>query len=194
MSDGSSAPASGARSATPQSACVPTPTPAPIVSPGPLADAFTSRKDYFAAVAVLRESAWKSFERRVAVEWNFSFALWTALSAILAAVVTKQVTLSSSAERFSVGGVGAFAVALHIYWSIAMATSNNADLSKVYACEDEMRVALGWTDATKTGRRFDAIAAGKSKRNYTKHWGHVTQVAISVLLEAVVIATIWLRT
>ncbi len=165
----------------------------PVAAPGPFADSFAQRKDYFEAVKVLRDVAWRSFERRVDVEWKFSFALWTALSAIFAGVVTRQATLNSSTEQWALSVIVISTVLLHAYWSAGMQKSNDTDLAKAYALEDEMRATLGLTGGTTTGSRLESILKGKAKRKLTKHWGHVTQVLISLLLATGVIIGIWLR-
>lgn len=150
---------------------------------------------YFDGVNTLRHAAWTSFDHRRSFEWKLSFGLWTALAALLAGLATGKAQLKSWPEVVTLTGVGILVVLIHAWWAKGLSRVNDADLQKTYAYEDELRSVLGLTGQTSVGRRIDGVIESMQKRRaLDKVWGHATQVGITGLLAAAVIALTWFRT
>jgi hypothetical protein len=150
------------------------------------------QKRHFDATKTLRDSAWESFDRRRGFEWKLSFGLWTALGALLGALATGKVSLVGKDEQIAVWVACVVVVALHGYWSYALAGSNRADLKKSYVYEKELRNALNLSSKVKND--LDAIVEPMSERNAAvRNWGHITQVLITLILAGASVVTSWIR-
>lgn len=151
-------------------------------------------KRYFDAVESLRQAAWQTFDRRRAFEWKLSFGLWTALSSIIAGLAIGQATLKSVPERSLLSLVSLSVVILHGWWSYSLDQVNRADLDKSYVYEREQLCTLGMTEQTNAGKDVRMIISEMTGRGwFAKHWGHITQVAITGILAAGATALAWLR-
>lgn len=151
-------------------------------------------KRFFDAVESLRQAAWQSFDRRRAFEWKLSFGLWTALGAIIAGLAIGQATLKSAPEQLFLSAVTLVVFVLHGWWSFFLDQANRADLDKSYVYEREQMLALGLSEQTKAGEDIREIIVGMTGRGWVaKHWGHVTQVAVTGILAAGATALAWLR-
>jgi hypothetical protein len=151
-------------------------------------------KRYFDAVESLRQAAWQSFDRRRSFEWKLSFGFWTALGSIIVGLAIGEATLKSTPERVFLSLVSLVVVLLHGWWSFFLDQVNRADLDKSYAYEQEQMLALGITGDTKTAVKVRKIVAAMTERAWVaKHWGHITQVAVTGIMAAAVTVITWLR-
>jgi hypothetical protein len=151
-------------------------------------------KRYFDTVESLRQAAWQSFNQRRAFEWKLSFGLWTALSAIIAGLAIGQATLKSTPERWVLSAISVVVVVLHGLWSFFLNKVNRADLDKSYVYEREEMLALGLAEHTKAGDDIQKTIVSMTGRGWLgKHWGHFTQVAVTIILAVGITVVAWLR-
>lgn len=151
-------------------------------------------KRRFDSLAILRQAAWDSFDKRRSYEWKMSFAIWMVISTFIAS------TLSDNYEPgiFHIFGVAFFGLAIvliHNFWLIGLRERNRFDSKAGWHYEEIMRLisnSVFCKESSIFGEGLKKLQDEYKKKEKeekeekegkkTWHWSHHTQVGISSIL------------
>ncbi|SRR6266404_451807 len=152
-------------------------------------------------IEALRLAAYNSFNDRRSYEWKLSLAIWTAIAVLVAGLVQPgQVAFPFHGIRYGVGAtiVGMAIVALHVYFSNCLARANTIDRKKVLNYANQIESALQLPDTDLANEIKNLIVKlpkpFESRWMLWWQWGHISQITMTILLIAVAVAFVWVRT
>lgn len=178
-------------------------------------NALDKKKLQLEYLEALRLAAYTSFNDRRSYEWKLSLSVWTALAILIAGLLQPgqpNAVFPFHGGRYVFGAilVGLAVVALHIYYSNGIARANTIDRNKDWNYSHQIEAVLN-LPPTPRGRyvrrlvgkvrkpvrlpkimRHEFIRPELIRRKLCRYprlrwmqWGHITQIAMTILLVAI---------
>ena len=146
----------------------------------------------------LRKAAYLSFNDRRSYEWKLSLAIWTALAIVIVGLAQQKLQdLTIPGTYFKVVAVviGLLIIVVHVYFNNGMARANAIDKTRFQDYSRQIESMLEITRDPKLQKMIGELPSTPNHRWLQWwQWGHLAQIAITLLLTAVTVSLVWLRT
>jgi len=142
------------------------------------------QKRRFDVISTLRSWAWTSFDRRRDYEWKLSLGVWTALSALIGILLTKDMSTEVCVIRWGSIVFVAVLFLAHLAFCVGVALAQDADRGRAELYDDLLDGEFGPFLTAQ-------IKAKHAAHIRTRNFSFGFQVCVTLLLGTCLIAVIF---